>query len=68
MNYCENTINVHSGFWKVIQKDRVGAKDMLLREIRDIALWSCGFTASLEGTLVTIKKWNNLGLSSCTVP
>ena len=68
MNYCENTINAHSGFWKVIQKNGVGVKDMLLREIRDIALWFCGFTASLEGTLVTIKKWNNLGLSSCTVP
>jgi len=29
---------------------------MLLDKIRDIALWSCGFTTSLEGMLVTMKK------------
>ena len=40
---------------------------MLLDEIRDTALWSCGFTAGPERMLVTMKKQNNLGLSSCTV-
>ena len=49
-------------------KNKVREWNMLLDKIRDIALWSCGFTTSLEGMLVTMKKQNDFGLSSCTVP
>ena len=41
-------------------KDRVRMRNILLSEIRDVALQSCGFTASLEGMLVMMKKWNML--------
>jgi len=42
----------------------VGEWNTLLDKIRDVTLWSCGFIASLE----RIQEWNDLGLSSYTVP
>ena len=50
----------------VNEKD--GMRNTLLREIRDIVFQSYSFTASLKRMLVMIKKQNNLGLSSCTMP
>jgi len=37
-------------------KDKVKVKNMLLREMRNVALWSCDFTTSPKEMLVTMKE------------
>ena len=60
--YCEYILQVLESNIK----NKVKVKNMLLREMRNVALQSCDFTTSPKEMLVTMKEQNNLGLVRTT--